>query len=256
MSKIIVVDDDSGIRSLCYDLFSKQGHEVLTVPRGQEMINMLPREKPDLVLMDIQIPGEDGLSLLRRMPKTKGKRIPVVIFSGCISSEIEKQAYDAGAIEVIPKGIDIQELTQKVEKILSLKHQIFGEPKEFQKAGKSKILIVDDEESIRQFLSEFFQKKGFKIFTASNGAEALRLVEIEKPAAILLDFTMKGMDGILTLRKIREIDTEVGVVMATAVQDEQIAREALSLGAFAYVLKPFDLQYLELVVMTRMMIAA
>lgn len=256
MSKILIADDDTSVRKLCYEVFTSSGHEVVTVPRGQEMIDLLVQEKPDIVLLDIQMPGESGLSILRRMPVIKGRRVPVIIFSGCVTAEIEKQAYDAGAVEVILKGIDIVELRQKVEKILSLKHEIFGEPADFHKLGKSKILIVDDEENIRTLLIEFFEQKGFNVLAARNGEEALRLVEKEKPSSVLVDITMKGMDGMIILKKIKEINPEIGVVMATAVQDEQIAREATSLGAYAYVLKPFDLQYLELVVMTRLMIAS
>ena len=73
---------------------------------------------------------------------------------------------------------------------------------------------------------------------------------------ILLDVTMPGMDGILTLKKIREADPDAGIVMATAVQDEQIAKEAIELGAYAYCVKPFDMQYLEMVVLTRLVISA
>ena len=84
----------------------------------------------------------------------------------------------------------------------------------------------------------------------------MALVQKERPAMILLDVSMPGMGGIATLRKIREIDSDVGVVMATSIRDEQTAKEASELGAHAYVLKPFDLQYLELVVLTRLVVAA
>lgn len=91
---------------------------------------------------------------------------------------------------------------------------------------------------------------------AGRGEDAIALTEKEKPSIILLDINMPGMDGLLTLKKIREFDKNVGVVMATSVQDDQIAAEAARLGSYHYVLKPFDLQYLELVVMTRLLIAS
>ncbi len=120
----------------------------------------------------------------------------------------------------------------------------------------SKILIVDDESAIRGFLSDFFKRKEYQTLEAKNGQEAVDMTRKEKPSVILMDITMPGMDGVLALRKIREFDQNVGVVMATSIQDEQIAKETAALGAYHYVLKPFDLQYLELVVLTRLTIAS
>jgi len=253
MSKILVVDDESGIRNLCYDLFTKDGHEVITVPRGDQLLSMLRPEKPDLVLMDIKIPGEEGLSLLKRMPNARDVRVPVVIFSGYVTQELEKEAYAAGAIEVIRKGIKVAELREKINKILGAKHRIFGEVED---KPSRKILIVDDEDGVRNLLAHFFKRKGFLTLVAKSGEEAISITLEMKPSVVLLDLTMPGMDGILTLKKLKEIDPNLGVVIATAVQDEEIAQEATKCGAYAYVLKPFDLQYLELVVLTRLVIAA
>ena len=61
MSKILVVDDEANIRNFLYETLTREGHEVITVPNGDEVFKMLNPEKPDLILMDIQIPGEEGL---------------------------------------------------------------------------------------------------------------------------------------------------------------------------------------------------
>lgn len=253
MKKILVVDDEVNVRKFCYDLFTSSGHKVITAENAEQLFFHLKTEKPDLVLLDIQIPGEEGLSLLRRMPNAKETRVPVVIFSGAISAEFEKQAYENGAIEVIRKDIGAVELRNKINKILEAKPRLFAEPA---KKKAEIILVVDDDEKIRNLLSDFFQGKGFKTIAAKNGEEAVSLVQSEKPSIILLDVTMPGMDGIMTLKEIRAIDPEVGVIMVTSLQDERIAQEAAELGSYHYVLKPFDLKYLELVVLTRITIAA
>lgn len=254
MSKIFVVDDENEIRDICYQVFTKDGHEVTTLPNGTAALGLLASHKPDLVLMDLHMPGEEGLSLLKRFPQEKGKRIPVAIFSAYVTQEIEKQAFLAGAIDVIPKTIEIPELRQRVHKLLEAKHRVFGEVEKDSK--KNKILVVDDEDVVRNFLKSFFEERGYATVTASSGEEAIVLVEKERPSAILLDVTMPGMDGIVTLKKIREINPTVGVVMATSIQDEQTTKQASELGAHAYVLKPFDMQYLQLVVLTRLMAAS
>lgn len=93
------------------------------------------------------------------------------------------------------------------------------------------------------------------VLEAGNGQDAIEIVKKEKPALMLLDVSMPGMNGIETLRKIREFNTEIGVVMATANEDESTAKEAAELGSYQYVLKPFDMKYLELVVLTRLFMA-
>ncbi len=252
MGKILVLDDDLNVRDQCYEVLTQDGHHVLTYPISGKTIDLIQQEKPDLILFDAPAFGERGISLLQRFSSAADKKVPVVIFSSPLSSDWEKKVYAAGAIEVILKDTEPAKLSSQIQKILNMKHRLFDEPQE--KAG-FKILVVDDESEIRDFLEDFFQAKGFRVFTAANGEQALLMVQQEHPAAILLDITMPGMDGILTLKKIRKIDLNVGVVIATSVHDEKIMRQTMALGAYAYVLKPFDLQYLELVVMSRLVIA-
>jgi DNA-binding response OmpR family regulator len=109
----------------------------------------------------------------------------------------------------------------------------------------SRVLVVDDEPSIREMLAEFLRLKGYEVKSVSNGVEALRLVREDRPHLILLDVCMPGMNGLEALQKIREIDRGVGVIMVTAVNEEAMGREALQLGAFDYITKPLDFEYLE-----------
>ncbi len=252
MKKILIIDDEIGVRNLFYDALTQAGYVALTASRGDQGVDIAAAEKPDLVLMDMMMPGEKQLSLLQKL-RAKMPQLPVVVLSGYVNADIEKESFELGAVEILNKDMGIEELLSKIKKILDAKDKIFNPQKS---TKKDKILIVDDEEPIRTFLSMFFQKKGFQTLQAPRGEDALSLVKSEKPSIILLDINMPGMDGVLTLKKIREIDSEVGVVMATAIQDEEIAAETSRLGAYHYVLKPFDLQYLELVVMTRLLIAS
>jgi two-component system, response regulator, stage 0 sporulation protein F len=252
MPKILLIDDELSIRNFFYDFLTRNGYAVSTASRGDQALAFLPTENPDLVLMDVKMPGETGLSLLRKL-RAKDSRLPIVIFSGYVTSDLEKEAFDSGAVEVIRKDVGPAEFCEKIKKIFEAKSKIFNQA---QAARKEKILVVDDEEPIRNFLTDFFTRKGFTVLQASRGEEAVAITQKEKPSIILLDINMPGMDGLLTLKKIREFDKNVGVVMATSVQDEQIATEAAQLGSYHYVLKPFDLQYLELVVMTRLLIAS
>jgi len=108
-----------------------------------------------------------------------------------------------------------------------------------------KVLIVDDEPQAVELLEEFLTAKGYAVVGASGGEEALRKLKEERPHLMLLDIRMPVMGGLEVLRRAREIDREVGIVMVTAVNEESMGREALRMGAYDYITKPLDLDYLE-----------
>lgn len=87
--------------------------------------------------------------------------------------------------------------------------------------------------------------------TASNGEEALEKFKQEKPILVLLDIKLPGMDGIITLKRLREIDDKAGVVMITGAKDQAAFEQAKKLGAFEYIVNPFDLNYLETSVLVK-----
>jgi DNA-binding response OmpR family regulator len=109
----------------------------------------------------------------------------------------------------------------------------------------AKVLVVDDEPEAVELLVEFLSSKGYEILTATSGEEALRRVKEDRPHLVLLDIRMPKMSGLEVLKRIREIDPEMGVIMVTAVNEEDVGRQALELGAFDYIVKPLDLKYLE-----------
>jgi len=116
-----------------------------------------------------------------------------------------------------------------------------------------RILIVDDEQGIRDVMTLFLEDLGYEVLTAETGEEAIKVVEKERPPLVLLDMTLPGMNGMATLQKLLALDKHIGVVMATGQIDEKLAKESIQLGAYDYVLKPFDLKHLELVVKTRLL---
>jgi DNA-binding response OmpR family regulator len=108
-----------------------------------------------------------------------------------------------------------------------------------------RVLVVDDEPDAVELLRDFLTAKGYEVTVASDGEEALSKVKEDRPHLILLDVRMPKMSGLEVLKRVREIDHEVGVIMVTAVNEEDTGREALKLGAYDYITKPLDLQYLE-----------
>ena len=104
-----------------------------------------------------------------------------------------------------------------------------------------KILIIDDEKSIRSTLNEILSYEGFEVVQAQDGAEGLKLVQSDKFDVILSDIKMPKMDGIEVLQKIQEIASDTPVVMISGHGNIETAVEAIRKGAFDYIAKPLDL---------------
>jgi DNA-binding NtrC family response regulator len=120
---------------------------------------------------------------------------------------------------------------------------------------ESKILIVDDDKSVRDFLEMFLKKRGYgQVQVAETGLDALKIIEDGDIKLVLLDIKLPGMDGIEVLRKIKEIKKDTGVIMITGFPDEERAKQAIKEGAYDYIVKPFDLAYLELSLLTKVLL--
>ena len=113
-----------------------------------------------------------------------------------------------------------------------------------------KILIVDDEPDFCDALRDFLQSKGWETVIALSGEEAISVYTRENPNVVLLDILMPGKDGVETLRELKALDPSANVIMVTAVKEDEIAKQAMNEGAFEYITKPVDQNYLELVLMT------
>ena len=110
----------------------------------------------------------------------------------------------------------------------------------------AKLLVVDDNQSICQLIHDFFSDlKGHTVYASSKAAAAPGLVREHDPDLALLDIMMPGIHGIDLLKQLRVIKPDLKAIMITAVDDEDIAREAMEHGAVDYVTKPLDLNYLD-----------
>ena len=113
---------------------------------------------------------------------------------------------------------------------------------------KIRILIVDDEETIRLSLEEALKDLGYSISTAATGHIALEKVKEYKPQIVFLDMRLAGENGLDILPKIKKIDKKVEVIIMTAYGDINTAVKAIKLGAFDYINKPFDLIDVEILI--------
>lgn len=110
---------------------------------------------------------------------------------------------------------------------------------------KQKVLIIDDEESVCDILKKLFVREGYKALSETDPKTALEVFKKEKPDCVLLDIKMPGKDGLELLREIKAIEENTGIIIITGYGTLENAIESVKLGAFDYITKPFDLEYIK-----------
>ncbi len=113
---------------------------------------------------------------------------------------------------------------------------------------EDKILVVDDEQSMREFLDIMLKKEGYKVSLASNGDEVLKYIDKDIFDLVLLDIRMPKMDGIAVLKKIKSASPETVVIMITAYASADTAIKAMKEGAYDYITKPFKVDEIKLII--------
>jgi len=113
-------------------------------------------------------------------------------------------------------------------------------------AEPTTVLVVDDEDGIRQALTRFLTRLGYQVQAAANATEALERLAAHHPTAMLCDIRMPETSGVELLPKVLAQDPDLAIIMLTAIDEPRTAIECLKLGAYDYLIKPVDLEELEL----------
>lgn len=104
-----------------------------------------------------------------------------------------------------------------------------------------RVLIVDDQFGIRVLLCEVLQKEGYTTFDAANGVQAIEIAKNHALDLVLLDMKIPGMDGIEILKRLKEYDSSIAVIIMTAYGELDMIQQAKDLGALTHFAKPFDI---------------
>jgi DNA-binding NtrC family response regulator len=113
---------------------------------------------------------------------------------------------------------------------------------------KPQILVIDDEKDVCSFFKKALTPEGYDVLTALNGVDGLKIVKEKKPDIVLLDLKMPKMDGIEVLQHIKKVDKNIIVIVITGYGTMDTARMAMKFGAFDYITKPIDLEYVKAVI--------
>ena len=193
---ILLVDDDKATHDVVKRAIRKEGHTVYSAFDGDEGVDQARKFKPNLILLDVLMPGRDGWSVLKEIKNDKNlKDVPVVITS--VLNE-ESLASSLGADDYMKKPIDRTFFLNIVKRYITEKDQ--------------KVLVVDDDENTRDLLTKILNNEGYMSIDAKNGEDALERVK-EKPDLIVLDLDMPRMDGFEFIERSRTEGMKIPIVV-------------------------------------------
>ena len=113
-------------------------------------------------------------------------------------------------------------------------------------------MVVDDDPKHLKLLGLKLTEEGYRVITVQSGKDALEAIKIEKPGLVLLDMLMPDMDGFETLKRIKTIDPDIPVAMVTSVWDNDEANRAIKAGAYEYITKPVNMEYLKQAILIKL----
>jgi len=212
---VLVVDDDPAVRSMLARLLEKEGYTVTTVSSGECALETARRDAPDIITLDIVMPGGmDGWQVLQSLkgdPSTE--HIPVIMIT-VQEEDDEKLALDAE--DYLVKPVDVERLRRVVARVT-------------RQSPQRNLLLVDDDEQTLHGLQRILGQAGWETILAANGKEALAALDLTRPAAIVLDLMMPEMDGFQFLRRLRESESlrTIPVVVMSGKEPSEEERDFL-----------------------------
>jgi len=216
-SLVLIIDDEPLVRELLQNYIAKLGYHVATASNGTEGIKLAKQIQPQIITLDVMMPGMDGWMVLSALKKDPDlSNIPVVMISLIEDKSI---GYSLGATEYLSKPINRNELSRVLNKYLH-----------FSKAEEFTILVVEDDAVTRTMMQSMLRRDGWQVMTAENGHIALEKMEIQTPNLILLDLMMPEMDGFEVVSYLRNTPKwqKIPVIVLTAKDMTQEDRNMLT----------------------------
>jgi len=225
--KVLVVDDQRVLRLSLAGIIEDQGYDVTDVEDGYQAIEAVRASAFDLVFMDIKMPGINGVQAFREIKKINPKTV-VVMMTGFAVEDLVKDALEEGAFTVVYKPFEL-------ERVITLIDSVFK---------SLLVLVVDDRTADRDVLSDILTDKGYRVATAADGKEAIRMAGDSHYDIIFMDIKMPGMDGFATFQEIKALNPEARVIFMTGFVVDESLKEALDAGAYPIAYKPLDIENL------------
>jgi DNA-binding NtrC family response regulator len=226
---ILVVDDEVDNCMNLADIFSTFGYHIDTAFDGPSALEQARKRKYDVVLLDLRMPGMDGLTVYRELKKLQPEVVAIIV-SAFASPEVSDAARQAGAWGILHKPIDF-------ESLLSLVEEAVEQPV---------VLIVDDDRDLCANLWDLFRSRGYRVSIAHSETQARELLQSRDFQVVLIDLKLEQGNGSNVFRATRERSPTARTLLITGHREESedIIESALREGADAVCYKPFDVAQL------------
>jgi signal transduction histidine kinase/DNA-binding response OmpR family regulator len=212
---VLVIDDDENAREILARGLAKEGFRVLRASSGEEGLSVAREMRPDVITLDILMPGMDGWAVLKTLKSDpKVAEIPVVLITMVDGRDMGKTL---GAADYLPKPIDRERLSAVLRK-----YKCTTPP--------CPVLLVEDDPATRELMRRTLSAAGWTVREAANGRDALTMIQRSRPDLVLLDLMMPEMDGFEFLEQLRGNAAWRGipVVVVTAKDLTPVDRERLN----------------------------
>jgi two-component system response regulator HydG len=223
--RILVVDDDPDIRQNLNDILTDLGYRVDSAQDGFAALELVQRRPYDVALLDLKMPGMDGLTLYREIKRRRAATVAMLVtaYAGPATAD---EALTAGAWKVVAKPVDFAELLRLVDSALE----------------QPMVLIVDDDRDLCASLWDLLRERGFRVGLAHDGREASEQLRESRFKVVLIDMKIPGADGGQVFRMVREANPQARTVLITGYRSEldRVIERVLEEGADAVCYKPFD----------------
>ncbi len=245
MSKktVLVIEDNELNMKLVKSLLDLGGYQAVGFPNAEEGIDHIRTQKPDLVLMDVQLPGMNGLEATRFIKEElEMKDVPIVALSSYAMQGDKEKGLEAGCDVYITKPIDTRNFLQTIGKLFD-----HGRKEDISRLKKNdrhepRILIVDDDPQNVKVMKGKLANEGYGLLEAYSGKEALEKVNDSIPDLILLDIMMPGIDGYEVVKRLKKDPNtqNIPVILVTALDGQDDKVKGLEAGADEFLTKPVN----------------
>ncbi len=226
-ARVLIVDDEKNMRKTLADILHDEGYDVTTAASGEEAVALCAKDGYDIVLMDVRMPGIDGVEAFRQIRRHQ-EGVRVIMMSAYSVDDLKRAALDEGAIAFLAKPLD-------VEKVVRL----IGEVKD------TAILVVEDDEGTAGLLHKGLKEQGYKVTVTRSPHDALELVEQIRFNLIFIDAKLPSMNGLELYLAIKQVTPTAIAIMITGMEREfeEIAKEAVRRTAYTILRKPLDIDH-------------
>jgi CheY-like chemotaxis protein len=225
-SQILIVDDDADICRNLSDILTDLGYRVDYALDGPSALDLVGRRAYDVALLDLKMPGMDGLTLYREIRKQNAGTVALLVtaYAGPATAE---EALSAGAWKVVPKPVEF-------DRLLGLVDEALGQPL---------VLLVDDDRDLCASLWDLLRDRGYRVSLAHDGGEAADQLKQSTFRVVLIDMKIPNSDGSTVFRMVRTANPQARTILITGnrAETDQLVAEVLAEGADAVCYKPFNM---------------